>query len=74
MENPEFQDKKRLVSKTTILLPRMLEKKLRVIQADLMLRSSKRVGLSTVVTLLIQEALYERDRRDSEPEQITTLS
>ena len=74
MENPEFQDKKKIMSKTTVLMPRELEKRLRIIQADLMLRSSKRVGLSTVVTLLIQEALYERERRDSEAEAIPALS
>ena len=70
----DFLEKKKIMSKTTILLPREVEKKLRVIQADLMLHSSKRVGLSTVVTVLIQEALGERERRDSIPQEIRAFS
>lgn len=49
--------------RTTIMLPADIERKLRIIQADLILRNSKAVGLSTVVKMLLDEAMDIREKK-----------
>ena len=49
------------MKKTTIVMPDYVVKKLRELQAELMLQSSKRVGLSTVVNMLVNESLAKRE-------------